>query len=122
MERDTVRFYRDDTTANKALADFISANPVIDARKVTFSDDDYIHRFVFIGMEERRYWDGWMCGIKVTTENGDEIIFASWDNSNDCDEVYGDDLLSSEEGCTFERPGYDYDSAFKMFVRSLMFN
>lgn len=90
MKKDTVRFYRTDALANEALARFIAKNTVVEAKQVTFSDDDWCHDFEFIDMAERD-WSGWMCGIKVTTASGEMVVFASWDDSDsdpEFDEYY----------------------------------
>ena len=104
MKKDVVKIYRSEKLAAKALSEYIRRNPVIDAREASFSDDDYIHEFEFIGMRERE-WSGYMDGIRVRAENGYNIIFASWDI---------DDINDEEE------QQYDYDQAFCMFVQSLM--
>lgn len=102
MKMDTVRFYGSEAAANKALVDFINSNHSVEVRSVTFTNDDWLHDFEFIGIPERE-WDGIMTGLRVKTESGISIVFASWE----------------DEDLEAESIGYDYPTAFKRFVELL---
>lgn len=82
MYKKKVIFYRNDRLMNNELSRYIMNHIVTDARMVTFTDDDYLYDFIYEDMEEREWW-GVMSGIRVTTTEGDVVIFASWDDGKE---------------------------------------
>ena len=79
MVKDKVIFYPTDRECHDALALSILNNIIVDARAVTFTQDDYIHEVHYKGMEERE-WYGVMCGYRVISDKGEKVIFASWED------------------------------------------
>lgn len=110
MKRDKVIFFRTDRAANDALAQYIIKTPIIEAREVTFTNDDYCHEFIFSDMPERE-WYGVMSGIRVTSRTGEMVVFASWEDGD----------TSSVNTSKKINGGYDYgyEYAYNMFIRSL---
>lgn len=72
-----VRFYRNDKERNEAMEQWLRENgpSTIEARG--FTDDEYLYIFEYINMPERK-WHGDMEGVKLTSTEGKEIIFATW--------------------------------------------
>ncbi|MBD5280391.1 MAG: hypothetical protein HDS35_07600 [Bacteroides sp.] len=115
MVKDKVYFYPTDRQCHDALALYILNNIIVDARAVTFTQDDYIHEFHYNGMEERE-WYGVMCGYRVISDKGEKIIFASWEDEPE--------NIPEETSVLHSETEKEYvDKAYATFMRCLtMYN